>query len=1053
MKTKSIVLLIAVLCVFIMALSSCDLLHEHTWVDADCTTPKTCSECGMTEGEPLGHTEETVKGEAPTCTSSGSTDGKKCSVCGEVLVAQTTIDPLGHKDENTDHACDNGCDVYQGEHSDVTTDKDHLCDYCNQPASDHDYGEGVVTTEPKCEVKGVRTFTCNCGDSYTEDIDALVHKDENTDHVCDNGCDVYQGVHSDVDTDKDHLCDYGCQKEASKHSYTSEETKAPTCTETGIKTYTCNCGDTYTDVIPSSGHKDDNGDYKCDICKTNICTEHTPAEAVRDNEKAPTCTAEGSYDSVIKCSKCGEEISRETKPVQKLPHTEEIVPGVSATCTSKGLTEGKKCAVCGETLVAQEETEMLPHTEEIVPGVSATCTSKGLTEGKKCAVCGETLVAQEETEMLPHTEEAIPAVSANCTATGLTEGKKCAVCGTVTVPQENVPANGHKWDAGVDSVNKVTHTCEVCGICKVVSNELENTENIFNNKQFVGTPEAQAQVLIAGWFAGGGYDKLTDGIRNLEQEGRFSTLLNNTTAFMDATIDLGESYVLDTLRFYLYDRSDSKTLESKKADIGRDILIQVYSDGKWYDAFYCKDNASLSELLTVVDGLDNDYLEFSFDGIVAEKIRFYISGAIATTGITFQEIECSGALLVEHVHTEEIIPGKEATCLQSGLTDGVKCTVCGEVLKEQWVINSNGAHTWDAGVTENGKTTVTCEVCGLTKVSSESFTDVANIFAGKEFVPTDAARAEVLAASWWKGGGYEDLTDGIRNADNAPGRFSTKMSISAFMDSTLDLGGATVLNSLKFYIYEPAGRAEDKKKASVGTDILIQVYADGEWKDVVFCPDNASVCEHLVIVEGEYNDYLEFNLDGVVAEKVRFYISGAASSDGISFEEIECSAKAESAPDPIWYDNLLPGKALTPSEDAAGNIYSASFGYNKINDGDLASRFSSKKNGGKVEATVDLGAECELHEFRVLLYDYNKSGFTQFGTGLQIYVLVDGEWTTVINATDADFKDRVNVVGDQNWLTFDLNGASATAIRFTIPSHGSTGWTTFWEMECSGYVK
>jgi len=170
MKTKSIVLLIAVLCVFIMALSSCDLLHEHTWVDADCTTPKTCSECGKTEGEPLGHTEETVKGEAATCTSSGSTDGKKCSVCGEVLVAQTTIDPLGHKDENTDHACDNGCDVYQGEHSDVTTDKDHLCDYCNQPASDHDYGEGVVTTEPKCEVKGVRTFTCNCGDSYTEDI-------------------------------------------------------------------------------------------------------------------------------------------------------------------------------------------------------------------------------------------------------------------------------------------------------------------------------------------------------------------------------------------------------------------------------------------------------------------------------------------------------------------------------------------------------------------------------------------------------------------------------------------------------------------------------------------------------------------------------------------------------------------------------------------------------------------------------------------------------------------------------------------------------------------
>jgi hypothetical protein len=27
----------------------------HTWVNADCDTPKTCSVCGATEGEALGH--------------------------------------------------------------------------------------------------------------------------------------------------------------------------------------------------------------------------------------------------------------------------------------------------------------------------------------------------------------------------------------------------------------------------------------------------------------------------------------------------------------------------------------------------------------------------------------------------------------------------------------------------------------------------------------------------------------------------------------------------------------------------------------------------------------------------------------------------------------------------------------------------------------------------------------------------------------------------------------------------------------------------------------
>lgn len=29
--------------------------HRHNFTEADCTTPKTCTECGQTRGEPLGH--------------------------------------------------------------------------------------------------------------------------------------------------------------------------------------------------------------------------------------------------------------------------------------------------------------------------------------------------------------------------------------------------------------------------------------------------------------------------------------------------------------------------------------------------------------------------------------------------------------------------------------------------------------------------------------------------------------------------------------------------------------------------------------------------------------------------------------------------------------------------------------------------------------------------------------------------------------------------------------------------------------------------------------
>lgn len=39
----------------------------------------------------------------------------------------------------------------------------------------HSWGEGVVTTEPGCETKGVRTFTCSCGETRTEEIASLGH--------------------------------------------------------------------------------------------------------------------------------------------------------------------------------------------------------------------------------------------------------------------------------------------------------------------------------------------------------------------------------------------------------------------------------------------------------------------------------------------------------------------------------------------------------------------------------------------------------------------------------------------------------------------------------------------------------------------------------------------------------------------------------------------------------------------------------------------------------------------------------------------------------------
>ena len=59
---KIIAVMVMAICVF--AVAGCSgtkenkTVHEHTWVEATCTSAKTCSVCGEIEGNPLGHTVE-----------------------------------------------------------------------------------------------------------------------------------------------------------------------------------------------------------------------------------------------------------------------------------------------------------------------------------------------------------------------------------------------------------------------------------------------------------------------------------------------------------------------------------------------------------------------------------------------------------------------------------------------------------------------------------------------------------------------------------------------------------------------------------------------------------------------------------------------------------------------------------------------------------------------------------------------------------------------------------------------------------------------------------
>ena len=66
---------------------------------ATCTTPQLCITCKGVVTEAIGHKEEIIPAKAPTCGETGLTEGKKCSLCQEVLTDQEFISKLGHKED------------------------------------------------------------------------------------------------------------------------------------------------------------------------------------------------------------------------------------------------------------------------------------------------------------------------------------------------------------------------------------------------------------------------------------------------------------------------------------------------------------------------------------------------------------------------------------------------------------------------------------------------------------------------------------------------------------------------------------------------------------------------------------------------------------------------------------------------------------------------------------------------------------------------------------------------------------------------------------------
>ena len=283
----------------------------------------TCSRCDYStyvEKEALNHTEETIPAVDADCVNTGLTAGKKCSVCGAILVAQQVVPSTGHSYEET-------------------------------------------VTEPTCENDGYTTYTCACGDTYTETIPAT------------------------------------------GHSYNAVVTE-PTCGNGGYTTYTCSCGDSYVgDETEALGHDWSEKIFVSGDCKTGVTYKYECKRCSESYEEVVTtakdhtipkgadgellwtvseATCEQGRYYTYGCAVCNMEVKVFDGPA--LGHNWELQPNSRpATCGMAGFNE-YHCDRCDGT--KREDLPKLGHNMVAGADKAPTCSEDGYTNYRHCLNCG-----------------------------------------------------------------------------------------------------------------------------------------------------------------------------------------------------------------------------------------------------------------------------------------------------------------------------------------------------------------------------------------------------------------------------------------------------------------------------------------------------------------------------------------------------------------------------------------------------------------------------------------------------------------------------------------
>ena len=379
----------------------CEKLVGHNFVGANCSAQGVCSVCNETgKIDANVHTLEKVDANAPTCFDAGNIDYWQCKNCnGKFDENGTAITDIVDPAKGHNFVPNNWIPVKNATCTETGLKGHYYCELCN---SYFNSSLTVVTRESLVLNENGHTWS----DDYVDGED-----DKHYQYCTVGGCTALN------------------EDSAQDHSYNEGViTTPPTCTETGVKTLTCtvaNCGATKTETVEANGH--------------------TPGVAVKENEVPMECDKDGSYDSVVYCEDCDEELSRTTETVAHghlINLTFPMVYKKQATCTEAAIIE-VVCGRCAQTLEIPVG-EPLGHTE-VNYKQPATCTEDGKTGEKWCTVCLKFTAESETIPALGHDWEELEGHNpATCLEDGV-NNLRCKREGCGATDTNAVTALGHDY--------------------------------------------------------------------------------------------------------------------------------------------------------------------------------------------------------------------------------------------------------------------------------------------------------------------------------------------------------------------------------------------------------------------------------------------------------------------------------------------------------------------------------------------------------------------------------------------------------------------------------